>query len=62
MRMGNIWIGTDGGGLSLWNPRLNNYTNFIHKPQDPTSLSSNFVTSILNDHQKIYGSPTFNEE
>ncbi|MCZ4222161.1 hybrid sensor histidine kinase/response regulator transcription factor [Pedobacter rhodius] len=44
----NIWIGTDGGGLSLWNRKKNTFTNYV-KTSDPNSLKSNFITSILND-------------
>ncbi|GGI23629.1 hybrid sensor histidine kinase/response regulator [Pedobacter mendelii] len=44
----NIWIGTDGGGLSHWNRKQNTFTNYV-KTNDPTSLKSNFITSILND-------------
>ncbi|WP_166641969.1 hybrid sensor histidine kinase/response regulator transcription factor [Pedobacter duraquae] len=44
----NVWIGTDGGGLSHWNRKLNTFTNYI-KTNDPGSLKSNFITSILND-------------
>ncbi|WP_184542267.1 hybrid sensor histidine kinase/response regulator transcription factor [Mucilaginibacter sp. FT3.2] len=42
----NVWIGTDGGGLSYWDTKKNLYTSFIHQPQ-PGWLSSNFIVSIL---------------
>lgn len=44
----NIWIGTDGGGLSVWNRKKDIFTNYT-KTGYPGALSSNFVTSILND-------------
>ncbi|QJD96842.1 response regulator [Mucilaginibacter robiniae] len=44
----NIWIGTDGGGLSYWNTKVNQYTHYTHSA-DLGSLSSNFVVSVLKD-------------
>ncbi|MBP8067084.1 MAG: response regulator, partial [Pedobacter sp.] len=41
-------------------PRLNDYKNYVHQKGDAASLSSNFVTSILNDHQKNIWVTTFN--
>ncbi len=43
----NIWIGTDGGGLSVWNRKRDTFTNY--KSGERGALTSNFVTSILND-------------
>lgn len=48
-RAQNIWIGTDGAGLRYWNRTTNAYTQYKHKRSDPTSLSSNFITNILQD-------------
>nr|WP_237487886.1 hybrid sensor histidine kinase/response regulator transcription factor [Hufsiella arboris] len=45
----NIWIGTDGGGLSYWNPAAGKFTNYTHTSQ-PNSLVSNFVTSVAEDY------------
>jgi ligand-binding sensor domain-containing protein/DNA-binding CsgD family transcriptional regulator len=48
---GKIWVGTDGGGLS-WLNRENNQFSFSslkHDPQNPNSLSSNIVKTILED-------------
>ncbi|WP_345947978.1 two-component regulator propeller domain-containing protein [Mucilaginibacter sp. PAMB04274] len=45
----NIWIGTDGGGLSYWNRKTNAYQNFVHST-DPKSLQSNFVVSVVKDY------------
>ncbi|MEI6950497.1 two-component regulator propeller domain-containing protein [Paraflavisolibacter sp. H34] len=45
----NLWIGTDGAGLRYWDRPANRYRNFLHNPADPSSLSSNFVTSVLRD-------------
>lgn len=45
----NIWIGTDGGGLSVWNRKQNTFTNYA-KTANAGSLKSNFITSILCDN------------
>ncbi len=45
----NIWIGTDGAGLRFWDRSANTYKEYKHNRNDPSSLSSNFVTNILND-------------
>jgi signal transduction histidine kinase/DNA-binding response OmpR family regulator/streptogramin lyase len=43
---GNLWIGTDGGGLNYLDRKTNTYTHYIHDPKDPKSLSSNSVISL----------------
>lgn len=55
----NIWIGTDGGGLSLWNRTKNTFINYV-KTSDPNSLKSNFITSILNDESNNLWVSSFN--
>jgi signal transduction histidine kinase/CheY-like chemotaxis protein/ligand-binding sensor domain-containing protein len=48
---GNIWVGTDKGGLNLLNPETNTFTIFKHSSQDPTSLSHDNVRAIFEDSQ-----------
>ncbi|SHM50249.1 Signal transduction histidine kinase [Chitinophaga jiangningensis] len=45
----DVWIGTDGDGLSIWNRKTNTFTNYRHEPGNPYSLSDNFVTDIRAD-------------
>jgi signal transduction histidine kinase/ligand-binding sensor domain-containing protein/DNA-binding response OmpR family regulator len=45
----NLWIGTWGGGLSLYNPDQDNFKTFMHEPQDPGSIRHNDVWSIFED-------------
>ncbi|NCD68119.1 hybrid sensor histidine kinase/response regulator transcription factor [Mucilaginibacter agri] len=54
----NVWIGTDGGGLSYWDRQANHFTGFTHQP-GTASLSSNFVVSILKDHTNRIWIATF---
>lgn len=48
-RNGNIWIGTNNGGLSKYNPQLDKFTNYQHSSTDCKSLRSNYVRSVLVD-------------
>jgi signal transduction histidine kinase/ligand-binding sensor domain-containing protein len=45
-RKGNIWIGTLGGGLNLYDSNNNDFTRFQNIPGHPGSLSSNDITSM----------------
>jgi len=48
-----IWIGTIGGGLNLFNRRDNTFNVFKNNPKDLKSLSSNRVNSILKDKSGV---------
>lgn len=45
----NIWIATNGGGLSKYDRAKDQFTNYLHDPEDEHTLSSNFITSIYED-------------
>ncbi len=46
---GNLWIGTNSGGLNKYDPTTNRFTHYRHNPDDPTSISSDEVTSVMQD-------------
>ncbi len=53
-RRGNLWVGTYTGGLNRLGPasdgkRPRAFVRFTHEPRDPSSLSNNFVMSVLED-------------
>jgi ligand-binding sensor domain-containing protein/signal transduction histidine kinase len=48
---GEILIGTDGAGIGIWNRSANSFRNYKNKNSDPSSLSHNSVTSIVQDHK-----------
>jgi signal transduction histidine kinase/ligand-binding sensor domain-containing protein len=52
-RSGDLWIGTYGGGLNRYDPRIRSFTVFRHNPADPESLSNNTVYSLLIDHHGV---------
>ena len=49
--MGMIWIGFWGGGLDMFNPATGIFKHYVHKPDDPGSLSAGMVNVILEDHK-----------
>ena len=46
---GQIWIGSDGGGLSLFNKEKEDFTNFKFDANNPNSISHNKVMGIAED-------------
>lgn len=45
----NLWIGTHGGGLALYNRLKDDFTFYRNKPNTPYTISSNFVHCITED-------------
>lgn len=44
-----VWIGTDGGGLDLYDPQIETIDNYTHNERDNSSLSNDYILSILED-------------
>ncbi|TLX75590.1 hypothetical protein E9993_08500 [Labilibacter sediminis] len=45
-----LWIGTRNG-LNLFNPKNSSFKRFLHNPNDPNSISHNFIySSIIEDN------------
>jgi ligand-binding sensor domain-containing protein len=44
-----IWIGTDGGGLNIFDTELKRFYSFRHDPENPNSLSGDKVRSLFQD-------------
>ncbi len=44
---GSLWIATDGGGVSRWNPATDSITTFRYVTDDATSLASDRIRTIL---------------
>ena len=47
---GTLWIGTEEQGLLIFEPDTESFTQFIHDPGNPESLSGIAVFSIIEDH------------
>ncbi|MFC1720328.1 two-component regulator propeller domain-containing protein, partial [Pseudomonadota bacterium] len=47
---GNLWIGTLGGGLLLYDRASDSFTRFLNDPENPESLPHNVVRDITEDH------------
>jgi len=50
-RSGRLWVGTFGGGLSLFNREEENFTNFLSTPNHKTSKGLNWIVSLYEDSQ-----------
>ncbi|MBK3519518.1 hybrid sensor histidine kinase/response regulator [Carboxylicivirga marina] len=49
MSDGTIWVGTDGGGISIFNPETSTFRNIIANQNDDSGLLSNTIRSIQQD-------------
>ncbi len=50
-RKGQLWIGTDGGGINILDPANNQFTHLRHVPGDKQySLPTNSINCLYNDH------------
>jgi PAS domain S-box-containing protein len=45
----NVWIGTAGGGLNLFDRKNNTFTSFTHNPKNSNSICSDLVYALLVD-------------
>ncbi|MCX6213486.1 two-component regulator propeller domain-containing protein [Spirosoma sp.] len=46
---GAIWIGTDGGGLSVYDQKSNSFRSFLHNPLNSRSITHNDILSVMED-------------
>ena len=56
---GNIWIGTDHGGLNILNKKNLAVQYLLNIPDDPKSLNQNSINSIYKDNTGIIWMGTF---
>jgi ligand-binding sensor domain-containing protein/signal transduction histidine kinase len=47
---GTLWIGTEEQGLLIFEPDTKSFTQYIHEPDNPESISGISVFSITEDH------------
>jgi ligand-binding sensor domain-containing protein/signal transduction histidine kinase len=48
-RWGTLWVGTVGQGLYRFNRSTGEFHNYVHHPNDPSSLSANTIIRIFID-------------
>jgi len=48
-RIGNLWIGTNGSGLLKWDKKNQHFLLYRNQKENPTSISSDIVISMLED-------------
>ena len=46
---GKLWVATDGGGLSQWDPVTDRFTTWRHNPGSRNSLSSDRIRRVATD-------------
>lgn len=57
---GNVWIGTDGGGLNIYDPVSESFQYILSSSSEMGSLSSNAIYVIYQDHTGIVYVGTYN--
>ncbi|MEO6721026.1 MAG: two-component regulator propeller domain-containing protein [Ferruginibacter sp.] len=50
-REGHLWVTTDPGGVSEYDPQSESFTNYQPKQNDPSSLSSNQAKIVYEDRE-----------
>jgi signal transduction histidine kinase/ligand-binding sensor domain-containing protein/DNA-binding response OmpR family regulator len=57
--MGNIWIGTDHGGINMINKKTNTIQYLLNSPDDEKSISHNSISCTYKDNEGIIWLGTF---
>lgn len=52
-RNGKIWMGTNGGGVNIYDPSTDKYSILVNKWDDENSLSNNSVQCLYEDSEGI---------
>lgn len=52
--LGNVWIGTEKGGINKFNVYQHPFLHFTNDPNDPNSLNVNTVNSIYSEHEELW--------
>ena len=46
---GDLWIGTEGGGLARWHRESDSFSSYRHDPGDPQSLAGDRILTLTRD-------------
>lgn len=52
-RNGDMWIATEGGGISRFNRITEKFTSLKHTPSNPNSLSNNSIQNLIEDEKGL---------
>ena len=52
-RAGDLWVGTNGGGLNKFDRNTGRFVRYQHDPEDPRSLNHDMVRSIYEDQTGV---------
>jgi len=58
---GNLWIGTDHGGINLLNKTFDSVTYLVNEPYNFNSLSQNVITRLYMSHDNIIWIGTYKQ-
>jgi signal transduction histidine kinase len=58
-KSGNIWIGTDGGGIDKMDVKTDIFSHYKHVRSDPASIGSNAIISLCMDHEGTLWAGTY---
>ncbi|GGH06874.1 hybrid sensor histidine kinase/response regulator [Mucilaginibacter phyllosphaerae] len=50
-KQGRIWAGTINGGLNLFNPTTQSFSNYTYQPAKPGSLTQRTISAVFEDKQ-----------
>lgn len=50
---GNLWVGTDGGGLNRFRGEQGRFVRYQHREDDSTSISNNSIMAIMQDSRGL---------
>ena len=56
----NMWIGTDGGGISIWNRNTHSFSFLHHDPNQTGTLGSDAVLTLFRDSQGVIWTGNWN--
>ncbi len=51
---GDLWVGTHGGGLHLFDYTTESFIRYQHDPKDPLSLSNDVITTLYEDSDQNF--------
>ncbi len=53
-KKGNLWLGSSGKGLTTVTPNQHKFKSYVHDANDPYSIVSNRIMSLLADEDKLW--------